>query len=73
MSEKGVLLCDPGVSTMSSPAGQQDPGEQLRLKELDVEMRRLAIKEKELNIKIKEKELEIELKLRKMEVEGSFI
>lgn len=70
LSRKGVLLRDPGVLTMSSPAGQQDLGEQLRLKELDVEMRHLAIKEKELSIKIKEKELENELELRKMEIEG---
>lgn len=57
---------------MTSSPVKQEPGEQLCLKELEVEMHRLAIKEKELSVKIKEKELQNELELRKMEVEGQF-
>lgn len=45
---------------MSSPAGKQNPEDMLRFKELEIEMRRLDIKEKELSN---------ELELRKMEEE----
>lgn len=67
LSDKGVLSSS--AAMMSSPA-KQEPGEQLCLKELELEMCRLAIEEKELSVKIKEKELQNELELRKMEVKG---
>lgn len=57
-------------SFVSLAPAKQEPGEQLHLKELELEMRRLAIKEKECSVKIKEKELQNELELCKMEVEG---
>ncbi len=51
LSDKGVLPSTPSMSTVSSPSGHQDPGEQFRLKELEVEMRRLAIKKGNLMLK----------------------
>ena len=37
-SGEGVLPCYPGIPQMSSPAGEQDPGEILHLQKLKVEM-----------------------------------
>lgn len=70
--EKGVLPCDPSIS-MSSTAEKQVSAELLWLKELEIEMRRLEVKEKELNNDVELRRLEIEgqLCLKELELKHS--
>lgn len=60
LSERCILPCDPGTPKAGSPVGKHNSAEILRLKELEIEMRHLDIKEKELHN---------ELEIRKMEEE----
>lgn len=52
LTDKGILPCAPSVVSGTSSAGMTDPAVQLCLKELDIEMCRLAIKEKELDYEL---------------------
>lgn len=49
--------------------GEKDPGVQLHLKELELEMRHLAIKEKELDCELQSRKLEFERQLFLKELE----
>lgn len=69
LSDKGVLSSDPSVTAKPVTAGQQGSAEQLRLKELEVEMRRLALREKELEKEVELHRMEVERQLRLKELE----
>lgn len=47
--ESGPLKVDLGVSAVRAPVAQPGSGDLLRLKELELEMCRLALKEKKLD------------------------
>lgn len=52
LTDKGVLPCAPSVVTGISSARMTDLMVQLCLRELNIKMRRLAIKEKELDYEL---------------------
>ena len=66
---KGVLPSDTGVATMSSPSRKDDAEVHLRLKEVELEMRRLAVKEKELDYELQSRKIEVDRQVRLKELD----
>ena len=64
-----MLPCDTGVATMSSPSGKENAGVQLHLKELELEMCHLAVKEKELDYELQSLKIEVDRQLCLKELE----
>uniref|UniRef100_A0A671UEB7 Gypsy retrotransposon integrase-like protein 1 n=1 Tax=Sparus aurata TaxID=8175 RepID=A0A671UEB7_SPAAU len=69
LTDKGVFPCETTVVAETSSAGRTDPTVQLRLKELDIEMRRLAIKEKELDYELQSRKIEADKQIRLKELD----
>lgn len=71
LTDKGVLPCAPSVVTGTSSAGMTDPAVQLRLKELEIVMHCLAIKEKELDYELQYRQIEANKQLCSKELDLS--
>ncbi len=75
LSEKGVLSAEPGTPETSTPSKEQNLTEMLRIKELELEVRRLDLKEKELNndleLRKMEEETKRQIKMKELEIRQS--